>query len=151
LGLTLGTEPEQLYRALIEATGFGLRWIVDTLREGGVPVKRFVASGGLPVKNPLLMQIYADILGAAIALAESQDSVAVGAAILGCLAAGESVTGYKTIHDAVAAMGRQRDDLMYQPDPAHQDAYEKLYDLYRKLAVPDGALVSIIRELRAFV
>jgi L-ribulokinase len=148
VGLTLGTEPAQVYRALIEATGFGLRWIVDTLREGGVSVKRFVASGGLPVKNPLLMQIYADILGSSIALAESQDSVAVGAAILGCLAAGESVTGYKTIHEAVAAMGRQRSDLIYQPDRTHQIHYDKLYVLYRKFAESGGIVSNVMRALR---
>ena len=57
VGLTLATKPEQLYRALIEATAFGVRWIVETLRSSGVPGRRFVASGGLPNKNPHLMQI----------------------------------------------------------------------------------------------
>src|SRR6266705_1962895 len=91
VGITLGTRPAQLYRAVMEATAFGVRWIVDTLREAGVPVERFVASGGLPAKSPLLMQIYADVLGEQIKLAESENSVALGAAILGCLAAGPDV------------------------------------------------------------
>ena len=69
----------------------------------------------------------------------------MGAAILGCLAAGESVTGYKTIHDAVAAMGRQRDDLMYQPDAARQLQYDKLYALYRRLGECGGVVSTVMR------
>jgi L-ribulokinase len=71
VGLTLSTTPAQMYRAMLEATAFGLKWICDTLEAGGVPVRRFVASGGLPAKSPLLMQIYADVLDNKIALAES--------------------------------------------------------------------------------
>jgi len=70
----------------LEATAFGLRWIVQLLRDAGVPVEHFVASGGLPGKSPLLMQIYADVLGEQITLAESNNAVALGAAILGNLA-----------------------------------------------------------------
>src|SRR5262249_5132268 len=64
LGATLSTQAEQLYRAMMEATAFGVRWICDTLRDAGVPVRRFVGAGGLPAKSPLLMQIYADVLDA---------------------------------------------------------------------------------------
>src|SRR5688500_17526811 len=93
VGVTLNTAPEQLYRAVMEATAFGVRWIVETLREAGVPCRRFVASGGLPAKSPLLMQIYADVLDARIRLPETEPSVALGAAILACIAAGREVTG----------------------------------------------------------
>ena len=79
LGMTLGTKPAQMYRALIEATAFGVKWIVETMREADIPVRRFVASGGLPAKAPLLMQIYADVLGEKIGLAESDQSVAARA------------------------------------------------------------------------
>jgi L-ribulokinase len=148
VGLTLATRPEQLYRALIEATAFGVRWIVDTLRDTGVPVRRFVASGGLPNKNPLLMQIYADVLGEKINLAESDQSVALGAAILGCLAAGEEVTGYAHASQAIHAMARQREDVVYRPDLAAKREYERLYGLYRKLTDPTGPLAKVMRELR---
>jgi L-ribulokinase len=148
VGLTLSTKPEQLYRALTEATAFGVRWIVETLRESGVPVRRFVASGGLPNKNPLLMQIYADVLNEKIALAESDQSVALGAAILGCLAAGEEVTGYAQVSQAIHAMARQREDLMYRPDLRARKQYDQLYALYRTLADPNGAITSVMRELR---
>src|SRR5436305_1322403 len=101
VGLTLNTRPEQLYRAMMEATAFGLRWIVETLREADVPVRRFCASGGLPSKSPLLMQIYADVLDARIHISESDQPVALGAAILGCLVAGVEKTGYHSISQAI--------------------------------------------------
>ena len=148
VGLTLSTRPAQMYRALMEATAFGLRWIVDTLRDAGVPVRRFVASGGLPAKSPLLMQIYADVLNERIALAESDQSVALGAAILGCLAAGSKVTGYAAVSQAIQAMARQREDVLYRPDLAARKQYEQLYLLYRHLATGDGQLANTMRRLR---
>jgi L-ribulokinase len=149
VGLTLGTRPEQLYRALMEATAFGLRWIVDTLRDAGVPVRRFVASGGLPNKSPLLMQIYADVLNERIKLAESDQSVALGAAILGALAAGEGATGHASISQAIHAMARQREDVLYRPDLRARREYDRVYRLYRELAERDGAVARVMRELRS--
>jgi L-ribulokinase len=149
VGLTLGTRPEQLYRALMEATAFGLRWIVDTLRDAGVPVRRFVASGGLPAKSPLMMQIYADVLNDRIKLAESEQSVALGAAILGCLAAGSDATGHASISQAIHAMARQRKDVMYRPDLQARREYDRVYALYRKIAEGGGAVANVMRELRA--
>ena len=147
VGLTLGTTPAQLYRALIEATAFGVRWIVETLRDSHVPVKKFVASGGLPARNPLLMQIYADVLDEKISLAESDQSVALGAAILGCHAAGKSVTGYASVSQAIAAMARQRTDLVYQPDTKRRKAYDALYGQFRNLADPEGHFAGAMRAL----
>jgi L-ribulokinase len=126
-----------MYRALIEATAFGLRWIVETLQTAGVPVRRS-SRRGLPMKSPLLMQIYADVLNERIALAESEQSVSLGAAILGCLAAGEKVTGYAQASQAIHAMARQREDLLYRPDLQARKAYDELYTLYRTLAEPHG-------------
>jgi L-ribulokinase len=147
VGLTLATKPEQLYRALMESTAFGVRWIVESLREAGVPVRRFVASGGLPAKSPLLMQIYADVLGEKITLAESDQSCALGAAILGCLAAGPEVTGYSQMSQAIHAMARQREDLVYRPDLTARRKYEQIYHLYRSLTDPNGAAASVMRKL----
>ena len=79
----------------MEASAFGLRWIVEMLRERGVPVERFVATGGLPHHNPLLVQIYADVLGAPIAVHPSKHGPALGAAILGVLAAGDDASGFR--------------------------------------------------------
>ena len=149
IGLTLNTRPEQLYRAMLEATAFGLKAIVHTLRDAGVPVRRFVASGGLPAKSPLLMQIYADVLDEKIKLAASDQSVALGAAILGCLAAGESATGYAGISQAIHAMASVREDLVYRPDLKARREYEKLFSLYRDVSAGDGTLARTMRELRS--
>jgi L-ribulokinase len=148
LGLTLTTKPEQLYRALIEATAFGLKWIVQTLRDAGVPVDRFVASGGLPGKSPLLMQVYADVLGEEIRLAASDQSVALGAAILGRLAAETHELDPQTVSQVIHQMARQRDDLTYRPRAESRAAYEKLYGLYRSVGACDGPLATAMRELR---
>src|SRR6185295_9636806 len=148
VGLTLGTRPEQLYRALIESTAFGLKWIVETMREGGVFVRRFVASGGLPAKSPLLMQIYADVLNDRIKLAESDQSVALGAAILGALAAGKDATGHASASQAIHAMARQCEEPMYRPDLRVRKAYARLYPLYRRLAEGSGPIVGVMRDLR---
>ena len=147
VGLTLGTQPEQLYRAVMEATAFGVRWICDTLSEHGVPVRRFVAAGGLPAKSPLLMQIYADVLGEKITLAPTDQSVALGAAILGAIAAGHEATGHAAISQAIHAMAPEREDLAYRPDLAAKKQYQKLYGLYRSLA-DNEALRSTMRQLR---
>jgi L-ribulokinase len=148
VGITLGTRPAQMYRALIEGTAFGLKWIVETLRDAGVPTRRFVASGGLPGKSPLLMQIYADVLDERISLAESDQAVALGAAILGCLAAGSEASGHASMSQAIHAMARQREDLMYRPDLKARKEYEKLYPLYRSLAQCDGQVASAMRQMR---
>jgi L-ribulokinase len=148
VGLTLNTRPEQIYRALIEATAFGAKWIVETLTDAGVPVRRFVASGGLPARSPLLMQIYADVLGEKIGLAESDQSVALGAAILGCLAAGPEATGHASLSQAIHAMARQREDLTYRPDLAARKRYAELYPLYRSVADGNGTLATVMRKLR---
>jgi L-ribulokinase len=148
VGITLGTKPHHIYRALMEATGFGLKWIVDTLREGGVPIEKFVASGGLPVKNPLLMQIYSDILNKPIYLAEAKESVALGAAILGCLCADREMTGYKNPAEAISAMARQRADLVYQPEKATIAKYQDIYAMYRQLADGLGVKSDLMRRLR---
>jgi L-ribulokinase len=147
VGLTLNTRPAQLYRALMEATAFGLRWIVQLLREAGVPVERFVASGGLPAKSPLLMQIYADVLGQEIRLAESDNSVALGAAILGCLA-GSTTHTPAAMRSAITAMARQRSEPVYKPRADAIEQYDRLYNLYRAAGDCDGVLARTMRELR---
>lgn len=150
VGLTLTTQPAQLYRAMLEATAFGVKWICDTLEAGGVPVRRFVASGGLPAKSPLLMQIYADVLNEKIQLAESDQSVALGAAILGCHAAGKEVTGYPAMSTAIQAMARQREDIVYRPDIDNRRKYAELYQIYRSLTECNGPVAAAMRKLREF-
>ncbi|MBT2457393.1 ribulokinase [Streptomyces sp. ISL-86] len=127
VGLTLATRPEEIYRALLEATAFGTRTIVDALEQGGVPVTEFIVTGGLK-KNPLLMQIYADVLRRPVSLAESAQGPALGSAIHAAVAAG----AHPDVRTAAAAMGRVRRGA-YQPDTARADAYDSLYSEYRAL------------------
>jgi len=102
----------------------------------------------LPAKSPLLMQIYADVLGQPIELAESDQSVALGAAILGCLAAGAKATGYAGIGQAIGAMARTRKDLVYRPRAMQRKQYAKIYELYRSLSSSDGIVATTMRRLR---
>jgi L-ribulokinase len=139
-GLSLGHGPAHLYRAVLEASAFGLRWIVEVLQEGGVPVRRFVATGGLPHHNPLLVQIYADVLGKKILVHPSRQGPALGAAILGVLAAGPGVSGFKSAEAAIRAMAKARpgtqgrQPIIVRPRRSVTKLYEPLYRRYRQLA-----------------
>ncbi|MFG2825348.1 ribulokinase [Kitasatospora sp. NPDC048365] len=127
VGLTLATRPEEIYRALLEATAYGTRVIVEALEQGGVPVTEFVVTGGLK-KNALLMQIYADVLRRPVSLAVSEQGPALGSAIHAAVAAG----AHPDVRTASAAMGRlQR--AAYVPDEARADAYDELFAEYRAL------------------
>lgn len=127
IGETLATKPEDIYRALIEATAFGTRKIVETFTEAGVPVREFIAAGGL-LKNRLLMQIYADVLNMPLSVIGSEQGPALGSAIHAAAAAG----AYPDVRVAAAAMGRVERDV-YQPNPAAAEVYDELYAEYSTL------------------
>ena len=129
-GLTLHHTPAHLYRALLEASACGVRWIVDLLREGGVPVNRFVATGGLPHHNPLVVEVYADVLGAPITVHPSKHGPALGAAILGALAAG----AFASPTAAIRAMAVAKSAPIVRPNRKHRATYDLLYARYRELA-----------------
>jgi len=129
IGQTLATKPEDIYRALIEATAYGTRMIVETFAENGVAVDEIVATGGLPERNKLLMQIYADVTGREVKIAASTQTPALGSAMFGALAAGKAAGGYDTIQEASAAMAGLRDEV-FTPIPAHTAVYDKLYAEY---------------------
>ncbi|MCC7408409.1 MAG: ribulokinase [Phycisphaeraceae bacterium] len=139
MGLSLGHEAAHLYRALLEASAFGVRWIVELLREGGVPVKKVMATGGLPHHNPLLVQIYADVLGVPVTVHPSRQGPALGAAILGVLAAGTE-SGFRGAKEAVAAMasagagalpGALPGARVVRPVKGNRKAYDAAYARYR--------------------
>src|SRR3990172_3903966 len=129
LGATLATRPEEIYRALIEATAFGTRGIVETFQQNGVPIHELVACGGLPEKNRLLMQIFADVTGLPIRVSSSKQTPALGSAMFGAVAAGASAGGYDSIYAAAQKMARLKDET-YFPIPQHQAVYEQLYGEY---------------------
>jgi L-ribulokinase len=124
LGLTLATKPEDVYRALIEATAFGARVIVDNFVQSGVDVREFIVSGGLK-KNHLLMQIYSDVLKMPLSVATSEQGPALGSAIHAAVAAG----AYPDVPAAADAMGA-RASAVWQPIPANSEQYEALYREY---------------------
>jgi L-ribulokinase len=132
VGFTLLTKPEEIYRTLLEATAFGTRKIVDAFHDNGVAVDELYACGGLPQRNQLLMQIYADVTNREIKIADSKQTPALGAAMFGAVAAGAAKGGYDSIVDAARKMARVREET-YKPIPEHVEVYEKLYQEYSKL------------------
>ena len=129
LGMNLQTKPEDIYMALIEATGFGTRLIVEEFEKAGIAIDSIVMSGGIPLKNPMLVQIYADILNREIRVCQTTQAGAVGAAILGVAAASSEVTGYHSLTDIAEALGK-KGETAYIPNSDNIDSYNKLYDEY---------------------
>lgn len=132
IGATLLTKPEEIYRALIEATAYGTRVIVETLEENDVPVWELVAAGGLPEKNKLLMQIYADVTGREFKISGSDQTPALGSAMFGAVAAGKSNGGYDDIYEAAPVMGKLK-EYSYKPNPEAKAVYDKLYAEFIRL------------------
>jgi L-ribulokinase len=131
-GLTLQTRPHHVFQALVESTAFGALRIIERLEEYGVPVAEIVASGGLPARSPHLVQTYANAVGRPIRICASEQTSALGAAMLGALAAGEERGGFATPAEAQARCVRFRDGPVL-PDPDAAEAYRRLYDVYRRL------------------
>jgi L-ribulokinase len=132
VGMTLATTPAEMYRALLECTAFGTYKIIRQLEDGGCPIDELYACGGLPGKNPLLMQIFADVTGREIKIAASDQTVALGAAMWGAVAAGAAAGGYDTIEAAAKKMARLRRET-FRPNPANHKAYEALFAEYERL------------------
>lgn len=132
VGMTLATSAPEIYRALIEATAFGTRVIVEAFERAGLPVDAVVACGGLPERNPLLMQIFADVTGKRIAVAAARQTPALGAAMFASVAAGAAAGGHASIVDASRAMAHLG-DAAYAPDRGHGAVYEELYGEYLRL------------------
>lgn len=132
LGCTLLTKPEEIYRALIEATAYGTRTIVETFKENGVPIKELYAAGGIAEKNKLMMQIYSDVTNMEIRISASSQTPALGSAMFGALAAGEEKGGYDSIVDAAKHMAKVKEEY-YKPIPENVEVYNKLYAEYKNL------------------
>lgn len=132
LGATLQTKPEEIYRALIEATAFGTRIIIEAFEDGGVPIDELYAAGGIAQKNEMMMQIYADITNKEIMISSSKQAPALGAALFGAVAAGSERGGYDTIESASENMS-QLQDKVYVPDPSNVEWYNLLFNEYKIL------------------
>ncbi|HEX9369389.1 MAG TPA: ribulokinase [Roseiflexaceae bacterium] len=129
LGATLATKPEEIYRALIESTAYGTRAIIENFELSGVPITEIVATGGMPDRNKLLMQIYADVSGRTLRIATTRQGGALGSAMHGAVAAGSQAGGYASMADAITRMSTLREDA-YSPIPHHQAVYDRLYAEY---------------------
>jgi L-ribulokinase len=132
VGMTLATTAADLYRALIEATAFGTRVIVDAFRSSGIEIREIVACGGLAERNKLLLQIYADVTGLTVRVAGSPQTPAVGSAMFAAVAAGSRLGGYDSIVDASRRMGHL-DQRQYVPVASHHAVYDQLYGEYLRL------------------
>ncbi len=132
LGMNLNTKPEEIYRALIEATAYGANIIIDAFDSNGVAVNEIVACGGLPEKNEMLMQIYADVTNREWKIAQSAQTCALGSAMWGAVAAGKANGGYDDIEAAAAKMARIKDKT-YKPIAANHAIYAKLFAEYKQL------------------
>jgi len=146
-GLTLATRPEEVYRALLEATAFGTRVIVENFERSGIPIGEFIVAGGLK-RNPLLLRIYADVLRRPVSVAIADEASALGSAIHAAVAAG----AYPDVPAAARAMARV-ERAAYQPDRGRADGYDALYAEYRLLhdtfAAPAGdGLLHRLRRIR---
>jgi L-ribulokinase len=124
VGLTLATAPEDVYRALVEATAFGTRRIIDAFEESGVPITEMIIAGGL-LRNPFIMQVYADVVRRPLSVIGSAEGPALGSAIHAAVAAG----AFPDVRSAAAVMGKVQ-PAVYRPDPARADAYDALYADY---------------------
>jgi L-ribulokinase len=127
LGQTLATTPAEIYRALIEATAFGARAIIERFKEYGVPINRVVCAGGIAEKNPLLMQIYADVTGCTMLVAGSSQACALGSAVSAAVLAGAH-PDFPTAQTAMTSLKK----VSYKPRPTAQKTYDQLYALYRQ-------------------
>jgi L-ribulokinase len=154
IGATLATKPEEIYRALIEATAFGTRVIVDTFQMNDVPVTELVACGGLPEKNKLLMQIYADVTGRVIKVTASTQTPALGSAMFGAVAAGKVAGGYDSIYEAAKTMAHLKEES-YKPILENQTVYEKLFAEYLRLhdyfGRGENNVMKTLKKIRAEV
>lgn len=132
LGMTLGTTPAEMYRAVLESTAFGTYKIIRDLQDGGCPIDTLYGCGGLPNNNPLCMQIFADVTGREIKIADSEQTVALGSAIWGAVAAGEDAGGYEDVAQAAQNMARIKAES-YIPNPDNHEKYQALFAEYEKL------------------
>jgi L-ribulokinase len=146
VGQTLRTTPDEIYRALIEATAFGARAIIERLTEYNVPIDRVVCCGGIVEKNDLFMQIYADVIGRPMLLAGSPQTPALGAAVAAAVTAGGAAGGYDSWQDAQDEMTTLK-EKRFDPQPAAAAVYDELYGIYRELHDTFGGVAGAAPNL----
>ena len=129
LGLNLNTKPEEIYRALIESTAYGHKKIVDTFNQNGVEINELYTCGGLPQKNRMLIQIYADVTNLPIRISKSKQTPALGSAMFGAVVAGKENGGFESIHEAARVIPKLLDEVI-TPIPENVEIYSRIYAHY---------------------
>lgn len=151
VGLTLHSKPEDIFRAYLEATAYSAKKIISTYINAGMEISEVIASGGLPQRNRLLMQIYADVLNTPIHISHSEFAPGIGAGILGAVAATRAYGGYDTLEEAMDNMVIPCEEVFY-PIKDHVQIYAKLYthyeDLHQYFGVDHSSLMLDLMSLR---
>ncbi len=150
VGQTLHTTRAEVYRALIEATAFGARAIIERMREYGVPIERVVCCGGIAEKNDVFMQIYADVIGHPMLIAGSAQTPALGSAIAAAVTAGEAKGGHGSFERAQEKMSSLK-QKRFTPNPSAVRIYDELYGLYRELHDAFGGVAAAAPDLASFM
>lgn len=146
IGEKLSTKTYEIYRALLEATAFGTRVIIELFENNDIPINHIVATGGIPKKNTLLMQIYADILQKEITVVENDQAPALGAAILGAVAA----NAYTSFSEAIEIMACKK-AITYEPNNEYEQIYNELFNIYQSLSryfVHDSTVMHDLHKLK---
>ena len=143
LGMDLNTRPEDIYRALIEATAFGTRRIIEQYRKYGVVVNSVIACGGIAIKNAFLVQLYADVLGLPVKVCRCTQTAALGAAMF----AASAMENNRNIEKIIEKMAPENYTL-YLPDCENNRKYDKLYSYYARLNELFSHENSIMAELK---
>lgn len=133
LGITLSTKPEEIFRAIVEATAFGARKIFDNFEKYGVNVDELFACGGIAEKNKFIVQLLSDITGKNIRISGCSQASALGASIYAACSAGKEAGGYSNMAEASEKMGKLRDDIVYTPNKKAYEVYSRIYEEYIKL------------------
>jgi L-ribulokinase len=148
VGQTLHTTAAEIYRALVEATAFGALTIINRFEEYGVKVEQVINCGGIAEKNPLVMQIYADVCTRPMKISRSGQTCALGAAVFGAVAAG----AHPSVEAAQAAMTGVK-EIVYEPIAANVAVYRELYNVYKSLHDAfgtkefSGSLFGVMKDL----
>ena len=152
LGQTLHTTDYEIYRALIESTAFGALKIIERMEEYGIKIEKLINCGGIAEKNPLTMQIYADVLNRPMQVAKSSQTVALGAAIIGGYIGCKNEIGFESIQAIQARVCKVKDKI-FSPNPKSVDTYKRLYKLYSMLhdnfgvKGTESSLYGVMKEL----
>jgi L-ribulokinase len=150
LGQTLHTTRAEIYRALIEATAYGARAIIERMREYGVPIERVVCCGGIAEKNEVFMQIYADVIGQPMLIAGSPQTPALGSAVAAAVTAGAAAGGYATWTEAQERMTTLK-DKRFEPRADARRVYDELYAIYRELHDAFGGVPGACQDLASLM